>query len=244
MAFAAVAAPLSYLAASVAFPLRDASFDGLDRALGLDWKGLLAVMQRWPAFFEFMRVMYLSLTVQMTAAVVLLGFTGRLTWLRVYMLAFIFAALVTIAVSAVLPAEGAWLYYGFSREAGAVPVSYSSWPVFLGLRDGSYRLIMAIGAEGIITFPSLHAALAVILIAALWPVPVARWIGAGVNTLVLAATPIDGSHYFVDVLAGIGIAIMSLAAARTLAVRFAAPVRTAQNQQIVPVAAKIATPSR
>jgi len=216
LVFAAVAAPLSYIAASSPMPLQDATFDAMDRALGFNWMELLAVMQRWPGLFEFMRVTYLSLTVQMTVVVVLLGFTGRLPWLRVYMLAFIFAALLTISISALLPAEGAWLHYGLKANPAAMPVSHTSWPVFLGLRDGSFRLVMASGSEGIITFPSLHAALAVILMAALWPVPVARWLGAAVNASMLAATPIDGSHYFVDVFAGIAIAILCLAAARKL----------------------------
>jgi hypothetical protein len=34
-------------------------------------------------------------------------------------------------------------------------------PVFHGLRDGSYRDLVATGAQGIITFPSLHSALAI-----------------------------------------------------------------------------------
>jgi membrane-associated phospholipid phosphatase len=81
---------------------------------------------------------------------------------------------------------------------------------------------MAVGAEGIITFPSLHAALAIIMIVAFWPVPVARWIGAVINSLMLAATPINGSHYFIDIVAGVAIAILCLIAARALAIRLAA----------------------
>jgi hypothetical protein len=221
-AFAAVAAPLSYVAASVGLPMHDAAFDAIDRALGFDWKALLTVMRRWPDFHLAMRAIYLSLTLQMTAVVLLLGFTGRLAWLRVYTLAFFLAALVTIAVSAVLPAEGVWLHYGLhSANPAIVPVSSSSWPVFLGLRDGTFRQVMAVGAEGIITFPSLHAALAVILIAAFWPVPVARWISGVLNTLMLAATPIDGSHYFIDILAGIAVGVLAIFAARALVARLA-----------------------
>jgi hypothetical protein len=146
------------------------------------------------------------------------------------MLAFVFSALITIAISALIPAEGVFLHYGLDpAHAAVLPASSTSWPVFLGLRDGSYRLLMAVGAEGIITFPSLHAALAVIMIAALWPVPVVRWIGFALNTVMLAATPIDGSHYFVDVLAGIVIAIASLAAARALVARFAAHAAPAKS---------------
>ena len=242
MAFAAVAAPLSYVAASLGLPLQDAMFDSLDRALGLNWRSMFAFIERWPEFSSFLRVMYLSLTVQMTAVVLVLGFTGRLPWLRVYMLAFVFATLTTIALSTVLPAEGVWLHYGL--KGGALPVSHTSWPVFLGLRDGSYRLIVAIGAEGIITFPSLHAALAVILMAALWPIPVARWLSVGINMLMLAATPIDGSHYFVDVLAGIAIAVASLAAARTMVARWTEPFRSAASSELAMVSPETVTPAR
>jgi membrane-associated phospholipid phosphatase len=178
-------------------------------------------MQGWPAFFKFMHLIYLSLSLQMVAAVLLLGFTGRQAWLRAYMLAFIFAALITIAISALLPAEGAWLYYGITGAPTELPLSHTAWPVIFGLRDGSFRLLMGVGAEGVITFPSMHAALAVILVAAFWPVPIARFLAVTINSLVLAATPIDGSHYFVDVLAGIGIAALCVAAARALVMRVA-----------------------
>jgi membrane-associated phospholipid phosphatase len=93
----------------------------------------------------------------------------------------------------------------------------TGWPVFHGLRDGSFRALVAAGSEGIITFPSLHAALAVILIVALWPIPILRWAILGVNSVMLAATPIDGSHYFIDVLAGIAVAALALIAARATA---------------------------
>ncbi|HEU5017857.1 MAG TPA: phosphatase PAP2 family protein [Pseudolabrys sp.] len=246
VAFAAVAAPLSYVAAAWAapLPLHDASLDAMDRAMGLDWRGLLATMERAPALHAFMRLAYLSLTAQMTAVVLLLGFSGRLMWLRVYVLAFVFSALVTIAISALFPVEGVWLHYGFTDARGGIlPISHTSWPVFLGLRDGSFRALMAVGAEGIISFPSLHAALAVIMIAAVWPVPIARWVGLAINLSMLAATPINGSHYFVDVLAGIAVASLSLLAARTMVARFG-PGAASAKQAFSPVAISgLRTPS-
>jgi hypothetical protein len=234
MAFSAVGAPLSYLAATAGFPTQDRLFDGMDRALSLDWLGLLAIMKRWPELSALLHLAYLSLTVQTAVVVLLLAFTGRLAWLRVYMLAFVIAALTTIAISAMLPAEGVWLHYGLSPNAGPLPDSHTSWPVFLGLRDGSYRTFVAAGAEGIITFPSLHAALAVILMAACWPVPVARWVGMVLDTLMLIATPIEGSHYFVDVFAGIAIAIGSLMLAREIVRRLNAPMPVVIEPALVP----------
>ena len=225
IAFAAFGAPLSYLAASASFPLQDQAFDAVDRALGLDWKALLDWMNGWPTLHAALRPIYLSLTLQMTTVVLCLAFASRFVWLRVYTLAFMFAALVSIKLSIVLPAAGAWPYLELTSADSPhlVPAVSTSWPVFHGLRDGSVRTLAAVGSEGIITFPSLHAALAVIVVVALWPIPVLRWLALALNTVMLTATPIDGSHYFIDVIAGALIAAPCLLAARAIA---RAPYRT------------------
>jgi hypothetical protein len=221
---AAAGAPLSYLAASADLPLHDDALAAIDRALGLDWTAMLAWMNAAPLVFGLLRPIYLSLTVQMTTVVLCLAFSGRLARLRVYTLAFILAALISIGISAMLPAAGAWPHYAPSPSDSPhlLPTVNTSWPVFYGLRDGTFRSLVAIGSEGIITFPSLHAALAVIVFAALWPVPVARWLFLMLNLLMLVATPVDGSHYFIDVLAGIVLAAVCLTSARMLAVRLGA----------------------
>ena len=48
VAFTAVGAPLSYLAAAAgaAFPLQDVTYEAIDRALGLDWRGMLSLDER------------------------------------------------------------------------------------------------------------------------------------------------------------------------------------------------------
>jgi hypothetical protein len=57
----------------------------------------------------------------------------------------------------------------------------------------------------------------------LWPVPILRWAILGIDMVMLAATPIDGSHYVVDVAAGIAIAAACLFAARAIAHRASRP---------------------
>jgi membrane-associated phospholipid phosphatase len=240
IAFAAVGAPLSYLAAAAgaAIPLQDDVFDSVDRALGFDWMALLSWLNDAPATFTGLRLIYGSLLPQMTLAVLCLAFTGRRIWLRTFMLAFVFATLVTIAISAVLPATGVWLHYGLVETDGRiVPTVKTVWPVFTGLRDGSVRMLVAAGAEGVITFPSLHAALAVIMIAAVWPIAALRWFILVLNIIMLAATPIDGAHYLVDVIAGVAIAMVSLFAARAVATwagRSPAPVAASKIPQLAP----------
>jgi membrane-associated phospholipid phosphatase len=221
IAFATVGAPLSYLAAAADLPLRDYAFDAIDRSLGLDWAALLTWMNQRPTLYAVLHPIYLSLTIQMTIAVLCLAFSGRLLWLRIYTLAFVLAALVTIALSVVLPAAGVWPHLGLTASGSPhiMPAVNTSWPVFFGLRDGSFRALVAIGSEGIITFPSLHAALAVILIGALWPMRILRWVALALNTAMLVATPVDGSHYFIDVLTGIAIGILVFVAAHAIATR-------------------------
>ena len=70
-------------------------------------------------------------------------------------------------------------------------------------------------SEGIITFPSLHASLGILFAAALWRVRGIKWAALGLNALMLFATPAYGSHYFVDVIAGVVFAALCwIAAAR------------------------------
>jgi membrane-associated phospholipid phosphatase len=220
IAFAAVGAPLSYLAASAGLPLQDRLVDAADHALGLDWRALLVWMNAHPPIHDVFNAAYLSFQPQATVTVIALAFTARFLQLRIFVLAFVLATLVTIAISAAVPAQGVWGHYGLTP--GDYPAIMPATrevhlPIFHGLRDGSLRVLTGLGSEGIITFPSLHTALGVIFIAALWPVPLLRWAGLIVNALMIVATPVDGGHYFSDVWAGAAIAAVCLYAARAIA---------------------------
>jgi membrane-associated phospholipid phosphatase len=236
IAFGAVGAPLSYLAASFDLPLQDGMFDALDRAIGFDWSALFEFITARPALATVLRVAYVSFTVQASLVVLALAFFRQLLWLRVFVLSFILTALVTIALSAVLPGVAPWEFHGMaSGPDSTILTGQSSVPVFNALRDGTLRQLVAMGAEGIITFPSLHAAVGLILMVALWPIPGLRWVGIAFNAVMIAATPIEGTHYLVDVIAGLLTAVPCVVAARALTARIA--VRTPSWSAIAPSAA-------
>ena len=207
--FAAVAAPLSYIAATSGFPLQDATLDAWDRQLGIDWTELLAFVASRPGLQTVLLVGYSSFALQTVTTVLLLGIAGQLTRLRTFIGAFVATTLIIIAVSAIYPAAGPWLYLNIQQDGanGFLPTSSSSWPVFLGLRDGTLHTVYGLKSEGIITFPSLHAALGVLFPAALWRVSGIRWIALALNGVLLISTPAYGSHYVVDVIAGIAVAV-------------------------------------
>ena len=226
IAFAAVAAPLSYVGASAAFPLWDGDLAALDHRLGLDWMAWLATMNAVPWLHTMLAAAYASFAVQTTAVVIVLGIAGQALRLRIFILSFMLLTLVTIAIAAVMPAQGVWGYLHLSAldSPAIVPITRDlPLPAFFGLRDGTLRQLVAEGAEGIISFPSLHAALGLLFAFALWPVRYAGWIGALLNLAMIAATPVDGSHYFSDVIAGLAIAVLSWIAVRQMLARTAIP---------------------
>lgn len=211
LAFAAVAAPLSYVAASLGGAFHDSAFDAFDRALGLDWHAWLAWMNAHPTMHKFFYAAYSSFTIQASATILVLGFSGRLVQLRLFMLAFAILTLITIAGSALWPAEGVWGYHHITpaQHPDILPATREMHlPILQELRNGNRLMLQASGAEGIITFPSLHAAAGLLFIFALWSVPWLRWVSVAVNSTMIVATPVDGGHYFADVLAGLVIATL------------------------------------
>jgi PAP2 superfamily len=223
VAFTAVGAPLSYLAAAAGgvFPLQDAMFEAADRALGFDWRGMLAWMNEHKSLHVVFSLAYMSFTLQASMTVLALAFSGHHVQLRVFILALALSVLVCMAISAVVPTEGIWgfLKLTASDYPAIVPATRElHLPIFHGLRDGSFRALTGLSSEGIIAFPSFHTALGVIFVVALWPVPVLRWVAVVINALMIVSIPIDGGHYFVDMIAGTIIAVLCIAAARSMAV--------------------------
>lgn len=225
--FTLVGAPLSYIAASSAMPIQDAAFATFDASIGFDWVALLRLMDRWSDIQPLFYLPYASMLPQIAVLTLLLAFTNRHLDIRRFLFAFALAAIVTIAVSAAVPSFGPWHHYNVDqlglRLQSAVMATHV--PVVEGLRDGSIRDLVGVGAIGIISMPSLHAASAILLILAAWKIPGVRWFYFLLNLLMLFATLIEGAHYLSDVIAGIAIAFLCHWASCAVATHLARPVR-------------------
>lgn len=206
---------LSYALASRGGGLWDAELALWDAALGFDWSALRAALDTsWGAVW-LLTTAYHSLIPQMVAVILLLSASGRHDELRILILAAVIAGFVTILLSGLFPAMGNLFDAEVYRH---LPPSVASLhaPVIDGLRDGTLRTIDLRQMMGIVTFPSYHAALALLFIGAFRLVPRARVGGTVWAGLTIVATPISGGHYGVDVLAGLALACASLATARTV----------------------------
>lgn len=217
--FTAVALPFSYLMASLALPLWDERFIAADRLLGFDWAAYVGFVAARPVLILAMKLAYASMMVQMVVAVVALSFTGRLATLRRFILAFVLCGLFTIVVSGFVPASTEFqashrdpaLWAAIDPAVGQRYIMH-----FEAIRDGAMTRLMLFGGEGLVSFPSFHTALGVLLIASFWPLRWLRWPMLALNLMMIASTPTEGGHYGVDVIAGAVTAIAGLALARRI----------------------------
>jgi hypothetical protein len=229
-----VMSPLTYVAAAAGFPLQDANLLVVDRALGLDWAAYVAFVNDRPDLAGWLSCGYNMIRWPIFAIPVVLA-AGR-HYRRTEELTFAFATalIATTIISALVPAIGAYQQVGLDPATleNLNPRAYLDQLRDLGpVRDGTLRHLDLFGLAGIVTFPSFHATSAVLYAWAFWPVRWMRPLALLANGAMLASTPVDGGHYFIDLVAGIAIAILAVIAARRMGLllerRAAADVPTA-----------------
>ena len=226
----AVMTPLTYVAASANLPMQDATLNALDHALHLDWVAYYNFFYQHHTLLVVAVWSYALIGCPIFGVPVALGWTGRYWRLQVFTLAFAIALIVTTIISIFVPAIGTYDVLNVHPDPNLfTPGGYLDQLRELPLvRDGSLRDLSYRSLAGLITFPSFHAASAVLYLWAFWPV---RWLGpiaAAINVMMLLATPIVGGHYFVDIFAGIAIAAASIAVAKHLGAR--ADAATSQHE--------------
>ena len=207
---------LTYLAMSTDLPLKDASLLAWDRAFGLDFRDYLQFVNTHPSIMRVLAPCYSSINWQMLAVVLLLPFTRQYQRCAEFICAFTLALIATTCISTLVPAIGVYHILGLhpSDYPNFVPQGY-----YGTLRDaplvraGSLHGLSLLQLGGILTFPSFHAVSAVLYVWAFWPMSRLRWLVVPWNLAMIAATPLGGGHYFVDVLAGVLVAATAICAA-------------------------------
>jgi hypothetical protein len=219
-----VMTPLTYVAATANLPLQDANLLAIDRALGLDWQAYVAYVNERPLLAAWLSYGYTMIRWPIFALPVVLAAAHRYGRIPEFTLAFLLALIITTVISGLVPAIGVYQEIGLDPIAmtnlnpGAYLQQLRDLPP---VRDGTLRSLDLLGLAGIVTFPSFHAASAVLYAWAFWPVVWARPIALLANGMMMAATPIDGGHYFIDLIAGIAVAVPAIMAARWMSERIA-----------------------
>jgi hypothetical protein len=224
--FSAASTPISifyYLATSWHQPLVDAHLAAADHALGLDWVATYHWVASVPALQITLATAYYSLLPQAIVLIFALNFLGLVerSWELPWLL--IVAAIIIVPFSILTPAIGAFGYYHINEGEPYVQI-------FKGLYDGTLRTLDFQTMQGVVQFPSLHAASAIMMayaargIKGLFPFYVL------LNTLMFLATPPLGGHYFADVLGGIILAAATILIVRKYCSTLLAPKSFAQPE--------------
>ncbi|MDD2751480.1 MAG: phosphatase PAP2 family protein [Acidithiobacillus sp.] len=204
--FNATADVLDYiLTGSVVLPEWDSRLAAWDLAIGFHWLDWYHFVQSAPAFHETLRIVYELVSVEIVLLVLALPMSGHVRKGRWLLLWYIVTGLITIFIGLLMPAKGAFVFYHLpiAQHTGYVPV-------MADLRSGSLHTINLMKPQGLVVFPSFHAALAVICAAGAWAWKYLRYPFLILNLLIILSAPSQGGHYGVDVLAGIAIALATI----------------------------------
>ena len=139
---------------------------------------------------------------------------------RSFIASFWLAAVISLILFRFIPAEGplAFLWQG---PIPYMPVSQLSEATIIPeLRLHVMSHVDLGDLRGLVSAPSFHTASAVLYIAAAWPFRRLRWPLTLVNVAMLLATPVEGTHYLSDMIAGALVAIFAIAMVRLLSASF------------------------
>jgi membrane-associated phospholipid phosphatase len=205
----------AYAMQRFAFPLQDQLFANADMALALKWLDYAYWVDRHDLVQRSFQLAYDSIKFQIALPLVVLAFSNRLNDIRVYLLAFAIAFILTIVISALMPAAGPIAFvdratFNILRFTGATPLDH-----LMRLRETG-PLILNDPPGGIATFPSFHATIAILTPMALRNYPRIFIVLIISNAAMLGGTVTEGAHYFVDLLAGGAMAFVAYALAKRI----------------------------
>lgn len=198
--------------AAVSGPFVDSALHAADRSLGFDFPALAEFYRQHPALATASRHAYFSFGVQLAVVPCLLAVANLRRSLWVYLTGWCLALYLSTLIFPFAPAQGPFVYYGIPENVFVNFQRLFPWkfgPTIEALRSGALRDVGE-AARGLISIPSFHAAGGVFFSWAGWHFRWLRWPVLALNLAMIASTIITGSHYLIDVIAGLILAGLAL----------------------------------
>ncbi len=179
----------TYLAASLDMPQADSWLIRADEAVGFDWAAFVSFVDSRPWLAEALGYAYRSFALQLLAIPFLLGAFGHYERIYRMILSYGVICYASSIISIWFPAVGTYAMYEMGQnQLSSIDTHYG----FAFLTD--------------------HAAGALLCIWAMWPVRPLRYLFTGWNILMAASAISHGSHYAVDIAAGLATATVAICA--------------------------------
>lgn len=204
---------LSYTVIRSNLPLIDRQLDFFDKYLGFDWQACAQYIIQSPTRLEWAYYFYGALETQLLFVTLVSVLFLKFREYQIFIIAFLMSALITIVLSGIFPAYGAFSYYGIMDEMDAtllIKSGHGHVAQLEAIRAG-LPFDPTVDLRGVITFPSFHACGGFLLAWLFWQISYVRILMVPLNFMMILVTPLLGAHYLSDVIAGIMIGATVLA---------------------------------
>ncbi len=218
MAYGLLLAPpvslFTYLAIRLNMPMQDQNLAALDAALGFDWHYMIGFVDGHPTLAVISKAAYSTFGLQLLLWPLLLAILGHTKRAYVMVASFAVICFISSVISIWTPAIGTYSYYGFDRSLlrNLDPFyGYYFLDEFNSVRENRNFVWSFAASKGILTFPSVHAAVAFLCAWAAWPLRLLRYPAFAVNVAMACSAVTSANHYIIDVIAGCAVAAISIA---------------------------------
>jgi membrane-associated phospholipid phosphatase len=206
-------ATATYPAAAATSGFADPFLARIDAFIGFDWISWYAVVVdniwlQWAGSVAYANI-YMSPLLLLGG----LALSGERARAQLFLFSFWLAAVITMLLFLAMPAVGP-LAYLWQGPVPYMPTSALYQAELLPLlRDNMLGMVDLGALQGLVCAPSFHTAAAVIYIAMAWQCRYLRWPLLVINTAMLLSTPVEGTHYLVDMIGGAMVGLFALCTA-------------------------------
>lgn len=202
--FSKIGGTLSYLVLTLHVPVADPLLLAIDRAMGFDWLAWSDFVAARPTLRMLLFSAYTSLLPSIVVTLLWLSGSGRFSRCSELTGMILCGGFASIAISAFLPAMSAPIWLGFVERAHVAGQMYPDYVSdLLALHNGNLREIP--NTSGIVSFPSFHVALVILLCYSLRRTAL-FWPATAFAILTTISVPSVGMHYLIDIPGGTAVA--------------------------------------
>jgi membrane-associated phospholipid phosphatase len=213
-AIGSVGLVFTYLATDAALPLRDGLLATLDMHLGFNWLSFLGTVNDHPRLARLLVAAYASTAPLTEGIIIWLTIRGSGERLSEFLALLCLASLGLAIGMLLVPAAGAFVYFAPPRHLfDNLAAQGEMWPfldAFNALRNGSLTTIDVSSVQGVVSFPSFHTMLGILITYAIRDTRLLFVPVAAINALMIVSTLPVGGHYLADVIAGAAISAAAI----------------------------------
>ncbi|RWM26164.1 phosphatase PAP2 family protein [Mesorhizobium sp.] len=209
---------LMHVASATDRPFADPTLAYIDERLGFHWPWFLSVTNH-QLIAPVLSFAYHSLGPQVPFVFLLNIARHRNDRLLEFITLMAMSSILAGGIMAFVPAEGAYAYFKPTADQFSHFTAHAGmwhYETLMALRSGApFDLIMT-NSSGLVTFPSYHTALGIMVVYALRDYRWLFWSVGCLNAVMIIATLPEGGHHLIDVLAGATVGLASIFVGRMI----------------------------